>query len=212
MDGIAIRRIMHMSGADGIRCIAILKMSESHIVIWVDRADYDHLQRAYARLHITPSQVLRIAVDRFLTDLNYRQQHPFAVAQPIERDPPGGEGELVGLDPDDEEDEPAKTRKPGHAENGSKVSFRIDRGRRDALRAILREPYSLGAFVRGALVCPGVVLGSRYLDDRFRDLVGDAEALLSYWDNEPGETVYDVSLIDAQVDMSKRRGAVLRRK
>lgn len=172
-------------------------MTESHIVIWVDRDDYDHLQRAYARLHLTPSQVIRIATDRFLTDLDYRQQHPFAVAQPVERDPPDGE------------DEP---NKPGHAENGTKVSFRIDRGRRDALRGILREPFSLGAFVRGALACPGVVLGSRFIDDRFRDLVGDAESLLYSWKHAPGDTVYDIGLIDAQVDMSKRRGAVLRRK
>lgn len=171
-------------------------MSESHLVIWVDRDDYDHLQRAYARLHITPSQVLRIAVDRFLVDPDYRYRHPFAVAQPVERDPPEGE------------DEP---NKPGHAENGTKVSFRLDRGRREALRGILREPFSLGSFARGALVCPGVVLGSRFLDERFRDLVGDAETMLRRWHDAPQEPLYDVELIDAQVDMSRRRGAVLRR-
>lgn len=166
------------------------------MVVWVDRDDYDHLQRAYARLHITPSQVLRIAVDRFLTDEHYRQQHPFAAAQPVERDSPKGE------------DEPNKL---GHAENGTKVSFRLDRGRRDALRGILREPFSLGAFARGALVCPGVVLASTYLDERFRHLVGEAETMLRRWHDAPQEPLYDVELIDAQVDMSRRRGAVLRR-
>jgi hypothetical protein len=172
-------------------------MPESHLVIWIDRDDYEHIQRAYARLHITPSQIVRIAVDRFLTDEAYRYRHPFSVAQPVERETPIGAPE---------------PKTPGRAENGTKVSFRIDRGRRDALRGILREPYSLGAFVRGALVCPGVVLGSRYIEDRFRDLVGDTEDLLRLWHDAPLDSVYDVGLIDAQVDMSKRRGAVLKRK
>lgn len=172
-------------------------MSDSHIVIWVDRDDYEHIQRAYARMHITPSQIVRIATDRFLVESEFRRKHPFAVAQPVERDPKDGE------------DEPEI---PGRAENGTKISIRIDRERRDALRAILREPYSLGAFVRGALVCPGVILGSRYLDDRFRDLVGDVEHLLRRWHDAPLDSVYDVGLIDAQVDMSRRRGAVLKRR
>jgi len=173
-------------------------MPESHIVIWVDRDDYEHIQRAYARLHLTPSQIVRIATDRFLTDENYRYRHPFSVAQPVERETPIGAPEPKTL---------------GRAENGIKASFRIDRGRRDTLREILQEPnFGLGAFVRGALVSPGVVLGSRYIDDRFRDLVGDAEQLLRLWHDAPLDSVYDVGLIDAQVDMSRRRGAVLKRR
>lgn len=171
-------------------------MSDAHIVIWVDRDDYEHIQRAYARMHITPSQIVRIATDRFLVESEFRKIHPFAVAQPVERDPEDGE------------DEPEI---PGRAENGTKISIRIDRERRDALRAILQEPYSLGAFVRGALVCPGVILGSRYLDDRFRDLVGDTGGLLRYWHDAPREPVYDLEWIDAQPDMTRRRGAALKR-
>ena len=172
-------------------------MPDSHIVIWVDRDDYEHVQRAYARMHITPSQVVRIATDRFLVESEFRRKHPFAVAQPVERDPEDGD------------DEPEI---PGRAENGMKVSFRIARERRDALRAILREPFSLGAFVRGALLCPGVILGSLYLDDRFRDLVGNTEGLLRYWHDAPQEPVYDLEWIDAQPDMTKRRGAALKRR
>lgn len=182
-------------------------MPESHIVIWIDRPDYEHIQRAYARLHLTPSQIVRIAVDRFLTDENYRYRHPFAVPQAIDRDP--GDEKFEPRYPVDD----PPTRRPGHAEAGTKVSFRIDRGRRDALREILHEPdFGLGAFVRGALVSPGFVLGSRYIEDRFRDLVGDTEHLLRLWHDAPADSVYDIGLIDAQVDMSRRRGAVLKRR
>jgi hypothetical protein len=181
-------------------------MPECHIIVWIDRYDYEHIQRAYARLHLTPSQIVRIAVDRFLTEGRYRQQHPFAVPQSIDRDSGAEEFEpWYGVD-----DPP--TRRPGHAEVGTKVSFRIDRGRRDTLREILHEPYGLGAFVRGAMVSPGIVLDSRYIDERFRDLVGDTEHLLRRWHYAPADSVYDVGLIDAQVDMSKRRGAVLKRR
>lgn len=171
-------------------------MTESHIVVWIDRDDYDHLQRAYARLHITPSQVIRIATDRFLMDTDYRPQHPFAidVAQPVEPERPW----LI-------------PQRPTQARNGRKVSFRIDPRRRDALRDILREPYSLGAFLRGALSGPGTVLQSDYIEERFRDLVGDADSVLRYWHDAPAGAVYDLDLLDAQVDMSKRRGAVLKR-
>lgn len=173
-------------------------MTDAHLIIWVDRDDYDHLQRAYARVHITPSQLIRIAVDRFLTEPDYRTLHRFAVsvAQPVEPE------NTWSTD---------ISKQLIHAENGAKVSFRVDRNRRDALRDILREPYSLGAFVRGALITPGIVLNSRYIDGRFRDLVGETQALLRIWRDAPAEPVWDLDLIDVQPDMTKRRGAALKR-
>jgi len=58
-------------------------MSEVHIVIRLDRDDYRFLQPGYARLHLTPSQIIRLAIDRFLTEPPYRPYQPFAVPRPV---------------------------------------------------------------------------------------------------------------------------------
>lgn len=46
----------------------VVLMPEGHIIIRMDRDDYIFLQPGYDRLHLTPSQIIRLAMDRFLTD------------------------------------------------------------------------------------------------------------------------------------------------
>ena len=161
-------------------------MPDSHILIRLDKADYALLRRAYTRRHLTPSQIVRIAVDRFLSEPGYRSGHPFAVPRPVVND-------------DLEEEEPT-----GPSHDAMSISARIAKDRQQALTALLAPPgFGLAPFCRGAICEPGHVLDSAYLVNRMLDLVGARD--LYCWPDAP---LRQVNLdIDAQPDMTRRRGA-----
>ena len=144
---------------------------EAHIVVQMDRDDYRFLQPGYVRLHLTPSQILRLAADRIVTEPGYRGSHPFALPRPV-----------VNEDLDD-------APEVGSAVAPATFSVRIDHTRREQLKGLLRPPrYSLGAFCRGALVAPGDVLESKYVEDRM--LVLCAERDYYFWETPPFHQVY----------------------
>jgi hypothetical protein len=166
-------------------------MPEGHIIIRMDRDDYTFLQPGYARLHLTPSQIIRLAMDRFLTEPRYRSGHPFALPRPVVNE--------------DLDDAPAV----GAALDPVTLSVRVDRDRRDVLKTLLDPPeYGLGAFCRGALVAPGHVLESPYLEQRM--LILCAERDIYFWQSPP---LHELEIdLDTQPDISHRRGQARRRR
>lgn len=159
-------------------------MSEAHIVVRLDRDDYRFLQPGYVRLHLTPSQVIRLAVDRFLTEPEYRSQHPFAPPRPVvNEDLDNAPGTGAALEP-------------------ATLSVRIDLNHRELLKTLLRPPeYSLGAFCRGALVAPGCVLESNYVEERMLLLCGEREYY--FWHTPPTHVI--------NLDLNTQAGARNRR-
>ncbi|HHX91213.1 MAG TPA: hypothetical protein GX700_15915 [Paracoccus sp.] len=143
---------------------------EARIVIRMDRDDYHYLQSGYERLHFTPSQIVRLAVDRFLIEPEYRWHHPFALARPV-------------YSPDLED-----LPETGAALDPASLSVRVDPERRELLKTLLKPPhYSLGAFCRGAIVAPGQVLGSEYIHERMLDLC--AERDYYFWRPPPAQMI-----------------------
>lgn len=136
----------------------------SHLVIWLDADDYRHLRRAYSALHLNPSQIVRIAVDRYLNDPNYRPRHPFATPAAVDTD-------------DWSESE-------GRALNGKKISIRIERSQRERLKNLLAgSRFSMGAFCRGAIMEPGIVLSGDYIQECMELLV--VERNVEFWLDVP---------------------------
>ena len=164
---------------------------EVHIVVQMDRDDYRFLQPGYVRLHLSPSQIIRLAADRFVTEPGYRSRHPFALPRPV-----------VNEDLDD-------APEVGSALEPATFSVRIDRTRREQLKGLLRPPrYSLGAFCRGALVAPGEVLESKYIHDRMLALC--AERDYYFWETPPFHHIH--LDLDTQAGARSLRSEAARRR